>query len=127
MRTSNADFVFVTRYDKNCGSDDDTVITLIGNFIFSKIGKFFFGLNITDILYTYVIGRTSKAKDLSLISQDFKFCVELPIKAKRKGYKLVNSKAYERSRVGGKKKVNVFKDGLIILIYMIKLFIFRTK
>ena len=44
----------------------------------------FFGLNITDILYTYVIGKTSKAKDLRLDSKDFKFCVELPIKAKEK-------------------------------------------
>ncbi len=122
INSSNADLVFGTRYEKNCGSDDDTLITLIGNFIFTKIGKLFFNLNITDILYTYVLGKTSKAKDLNLISQDFKFCVELPIKAKRKGYKLANSKAYERSRIGGVKKVNVFKDGFLILIAMIKLF-----
>ena len=121
-----ADFVFGTRYEKNCGSDDDTIITLIGNFIFTKIGMLFFGLNITDILYTYLLGKTSKAKDLKLNSKDFKFCVELPIKAKRKGHKLVTSKAYERSRIGGKKKVNAFKDGLLILMYMIKLFFVRN-
>ena len=126
INDQKADFVFGTRYEKNCGSDDDTIITLIGNFIFTKIGILFFGLNITDILYTYLVGKTSKAKDLKLNSKDFKFCVELPIKAKRKGYKLVTSKAYERSRIGGKKKVNAFKDGLVILIYMIKLFFIRN-
>ena len=126
LNDNKADFVFATRYEKNCGSDDDTIITLIGNFIFTKIGKLFFGLNLTDILYTYVMGKTSKVRDLSLISKDFSFCVELPIKAKRKGYKLVNSKAYERLRIGGKKKVNPFKDGLIILIYLIKLFFIRN-
>ena len=126
INDKKADFVFGTRYEKNCGSDDDTIITLIGNFIFTKIGILFFGLNITDILYTYLIGKTSKAKDLKLNSKDFKFCVELPIKAKRKGYKLATSKAYERSRIGGKKKVNAFKDGLVILIYMIKLFFIRN-
>ena len=126
MRNNEADFVFGTRYEKNCGSDDDTVITSIGNFIFTKIGNIFLSLNITDILYTYIIGKTSKAKDLNLSSKDFKFCVELPIKAKRKGCKLVTSKAYERSRIGGKKKVNVFKDGLMILIEMIKLFFFKN-
>ena len=126
INDKKADFVFGTRYEKNCGSDDDTIITLIGNFIFTKIGMFFFGLNITDILYTYIIGKVSKARDLRLNSKDFKFCVELPIKAKRKGHKLVTSKAYERSRIGGKKKVNAFKDGLIILMYMIKLFVFRN-
>ncbi len=121
-----ADFVFGSRYEKNCGSDDDTIITLIGNFIFTKIGILFFGLNITDILYTYLIGKTLKAKDLKLNSKDFKFCVELPIKAKRKGHKLVTSKAYERCRISGKKKVNAFKDGFIILMYMIKLFFIRN-
>ena len=126
IRANEADFVFGTRYEKNCGSDDDTIITLIGNFIFTKIGNLFFGLNVTDILYTYIIGNTSKAKNLSLRSKDFKFCVELPIKAKRSGYKLVNSKAYERSRIGGKKKVNPFRDGFIILIYLIKLFFVRN-
>ena len=126
INDKKADFVFGTRYEKNCGSDDDTIITLIGNFIFTKIGMFFFGLNITDILYTYIIGKVSKARDLRLNSKDFKFCVELPIKAKRKGHKLVTSKAYERSRIGGKKKVNAFKDGLIILMYMIKLFVIRN-
>ena len=84
LNDKKADFVFGTRYEKNCGSDDDTIITFVGNFIFTKIGMLFFGLNITDILYTYVIGKTSKAKDLRLGSKDFKFCVELPIKAKVK-------------------------------------------
>ena len=126
INDKKADFVFGTRYEKNCGSDDDTIITLVGNFIFTKIGTLFFGLNITDILYTYLVGKTSKAKDLKLNSKDFRFCVELPIKAKRKGYKLVTSKAYERSRIGGKKKVNAFKDGLVILIYMIKLFFIKN-
>jgi len=122
INTTKADFIFGTRYEKDCGSDDDTIITLIGNYIFTKIGKLFFNLNITDILYTFVLGKTSKAKDLNLKSKDFKFCVELPIKAKRKGYKLANSKAYERSRIGGKKKVNAFKDGFLILLAMVRLF-----
>ena len=126
LNDQKADFVFATRYEKNCGSDDDTIITFIGNFIFTRIGMLFFGLNITDILYTYTIGKTSKAKDLRLNSKDFKFCVELPIKAKRKNFKLITSKAHERSRIAGKKKVNAFKDGLVILIYMIKLFFIRN-
>ena len=41
LNDQKADFVFATRYEKNCGSDDDTIITLIGNFIFTKIGRLF--------------------------------------------------------------------------------------
>ena len=118
------DFVFASRYEKNCGSDDDTFITFIGNYIFTYLGKIFFKLNISDILYTYVIARTSSAKKLNLTSKDFSFCVELPIKAKRANYKISTSKSYERSRIAGKKKVNAFRDGLKILFSMIKL-VFR--
>ena len=35
------DFIFASRYMKEGGSDDDDFITLIGNKIFSLIGRFF--------------------------------------------------------------------------------------
>ena len=35
----NNDFVYTTRYEKTGSSEDDTLITLIGNKIFSKLGK----------------------------------------------------------------------------------------
>ena len=74
-------------------------------------------------MYTYVLGNTEKVKNLKLIKEDFSFCVELPIKAKKKGLNLVTNSAFERKRIGGKKKVNAFKDGLKILISMISLFL----
>ena len=100
----NFDFVFASRYEKNCSSEDDTWVTFIGNFIFSKIGNIFFNLEITDILYTYVIGKTILAQQLNLTRKDFVFCVELPIKAKRQNLKITTSKSNERARIGGKKK-----------------------
>ncbi len=126
LKDDKCDFVFASRYEKNCGSEDDTFITLIGNYIFTFLGKFFFKLKITDILYTYVMARTSCTKKLGLTAKDFSFCVELPIKAKRANYKICTSKSYERARIAGKKKVNAFRDGLKILISMIKLF-FKMK
>ena len=116
------DFVFASRYEKGCGSDDDTFVTFIGNYIFTYLGKIFFKLKISDILYTYVMARTSCAKKLKLTAKDFSFCVEFPIKAKRDGYKICTSKSYERSRIAGEKKVSAFKDGLKILLSMIRLF-----
>ena len=126
LKDDKFDFVFASRYERNCGSEDDTLITLIGNYIFTFLGKFFFKLMITDILYTFVMARTSCIKKLGLTAKDFSFCVELPIKAKRAGYKICTSKSFERPRIAGKKKVNAFRDGLKILISMIKLF-FKVK
>ena len=52
-------------------------------------------------------------------------CVEMPIKAKRRGFKLSTIPSFERSRIAGTKKVNAFWDGLLILIKMIKLFFLK--
>ena len=122
LKGDKCDFVFASRYEKDCGSEDDTLITLIGNYIFTFLGKIFFKLKITDILYTFVMARTSCAKKLGLTAKDFSFCVELPIKAQRANYKICTSKSFERSRIAGQKKVNAFKDGLKILFSMIKFF-----
>ena len=122
LHSNNSDLVFGTRYEKDCSSEDDTLITSIGNFIFTNLGKIFFRLKISDILYTYVIGKTEKVKNLNLQSKDFVFCVELPIKANRSNLLLSNSKSNERARIAGTKKVNAFRDGLKILLGMIKLF-----
>ena len=116
------DFVFASRYEKQGGgSDDDTIVTLIGNNIFTFLGNLFFGLKISDILYTYIIGKTLSFKKLNLKSNDFRLCVEIPIKAKKMKLKYVCSPSYERSRVAGFKKVNAIKDGFLILVEMLSL------
>ena len=121
----NSDFVFNSRYEKDGGSDDDTIITLIGNKIFTFICNFLFRLNISDVLFTYVMGKTSCFKNLNLTRNDFTFCIELPVKAKFKNYNLTSLPSYERSRISGTKKVNELKDGFLILISILKLFIFK--
>jgi len=118
-------FVFGSRYEKKGGSEDDTILTYVGNLIFTYLGKLMFSLNITDILYTYVLFETKKFNSLKLKSLDFKLCVELPIKANFKKYKISSIGCYERKRIAGKKKVNEFKDGFLILIKMFELFFKR--
>ena len=56
---------------------------------------------------------------------DFRICVELPIKAKRMNFNYISLPSYERSRIGGKKKVNAIKDGLLILFEMVRLFFIK--
>lgn len=122
LEKEGLDIVFASRYEDNAGSDDDTLVTYIGNYVFTKLGNIFFKLNISDILYTFLIGKTEKVRQLNLNEKNFNFCVELPIKAKRFGLKILSMPAYERKRIAGQKKVSAFKDGLSILICMINLF-----
>ena len=119
---NNLDFVFASRYMSGGGSDDDTFLTTIGNFIFSGLGNVFFSLKISDILYTFLLGKTESFKKLALKSKDFCLCVEMPIKAKRNKMNFVDIPSYERKRIAGKKKVNEFRDGFKIFFYMVKKF-----
>jgi len=123
--TRDFDFIFGSRYLNNAKSDDDTIITSLGNYIFSKIGKIFFKVRLTDILYTYVLCDTKKTETLNLSSEDFGFCVELPIKIERKKYRYTDIPSHERKRISGKKNVNEFIDGFKILIKMIKFFFYK--
>jgi glycosyltransferase involved in cell wall biosynthesis len=120
---NNLDFVFASRYSLKGKTDDDTFLTFIGNKIFSSIGNIFFRLGIDDILFTFVMGKTKSFQNLQLKNSDFRFCVELPIKAKRNGNKYINMGSHERKRLKGYKKVSEFKDGFLILIELLRLFL----
>ena len=123
--SKNGDFIFNSRYENSGGSDDDTFLTYIGNRLFTFICNLLFRLDISDVLFTYVMGKTLAFKSLELKRKDFRFCIELPVSAKLKKYKLISRPSYERSRLSGKKKVNEFTDGLLILISILTMFIFR--
>jgi glycosyltransferase involved in cell wall biosynthesis len=121
--SNNSNFVFASRYKGlNSGSKDDTFLTFIGNKIFTFICNFLFSLNLSDVLFTYVIGETTFFKKLKLKSSNFSICVEIPIKIKMLHYKMLSIPSLERKRLLGEKKVREFKDGFTILIYIIKLF-----
>ena len=119
------DLVFASRYLKGGGSDDDNIVTFVGNKCFSLIGNLLFNLNLSDILYTFIIGKTKSVRMLGLKYHDFRICVEIPIKAKFKKMNYICTPSFERERIGGKKKVNALKDGLLILseivIYFLRL------
>ncbi len=118
------DLIFGSRYQKpGGGSEDDDIVTFVGNYFFTFLGNIFFDLKITDILYTYILGKTSSLKKLDLKNSDFRICVELPIKSKLLKLKYICLPSYERKRIGGKKKVNALKDGLLILIEIVKYFL----
>ena len=119
-------FIFASRYLKNGGSEDDTIITLIGNKFFSALCKILFSLKINDILYTYIMGTTQLFNNLNISSKDFRFCVELPIKIEKNKYSYASIPSYEKKRIAGVKKVNNFKDGFLILYKIVRLFFLKN-
>ena len=125
IKKENNQIIFGSRYEKNAGSHDDDLITKVGNYFFSLMGNIFFSLNISDILFTYIVAEKSAMDKLSLISDDYCLCIEIPIKAKKMNFKYTTHPCVERKRFADKKKVKAFKDGFKILIYLINNFFIK--
>ena len=114
------DIVFGSRYEKNAYSLDDDFITRVGNFFFTFLGNFLMKLKISDLLFTYILGKTECFKKMNLSSDDYSLCVEIPFKTKKFGFKYTTHPCIERKRLADKKKVKAFSDGLKILVYLVK-------
>tara|TARA_Y100001935_G_C17295992_1_gene506102 strand:+ start:725 stop:1405 length:681 start_codon:yes stop_codon:yes gene_type:complete len=123
ISTHKLDLVFGSRYEKNAYSLDDDFITRVGNFFFTFLGNFLMKLKISDLLFTYIIGKTECFKNMNLSCNDYSLCVEIPFKTKKLGFKYSTHPCIERKRLADKKKVKAFSDGFKILIYLIKKFL----
>ncbi len=117
----NYDFVFASRYLNNEKSDDDTFITKIGNFFFTKLVQILFKINTTDVLFFFVLGKKKNLNNLNITENDFSICTEFIIKAHKK-FNCAEVLSKERKRLYGVSKVNKFFDGLSILNNIIKLY-----
>ena len=114
------EFIFGSRYTKQKKSEDDDMITYIGNVIFTFLCKKILKIKLTDILYTFVLCDVEKFNKLKIKANDFRLCIELPIKIHNLGVSYCEIACIERKRYAGKKKVNVFKDGFLIFVEILK-------
>ncbi len=59
---NNKDFIFASRYEKQAGSEDDTIITLIGNYFFSLIKSTFFEIRSIKVTLWFCASKIAFAK-----------------------------------------------------------------
>lgn len=112
--------VFASRYLKGSGSEDDTFIRFVGNKFFTALTNLLHGVGISDSLFLFAAIDKNVFNSLGLKYQGFEFCVEVPIKAHKKGYKFAQIPSFERKRFHGKSRVNAFIHGIKILKTIIK-------
>lgn len=122
LKKDKTEIIYAERYGKGAGSLDDTLITYVGNRIFTILGKIFFNLQLNDILHTFFLCEVKKFKQMNFKFKDFSFCIEFPIKARRANISCSYIATIEKKRYDGVPKVRSFVDGAKILIGMIILF-----
>jgi glycosyltransferase involved in cell wall biosynthesis len=115
------DIVFCSRYLPDSGSDDDTAIRALGNWVFTFLLRTLFGVKLSDALFFYALGRRELFEGLDLEARDFSLCVEIPVKVHKAGYRYAEIPLKERTRIAGVSKVNALWDGLSILAFMVRL------
>ena len=116
----NYEFVFCSRYLGGQVSEDETLITKIGNIFFTYFVKIFFGIKSTDVLFLYFMTKTDNLRAIDCKMFDFRICIEILVNAYKK-FKCVEIFSKEKKRLFGESKVNKLLDGIKILSYLIVL------
>lgn len=97
------------------GSDDQNVIRLFGNAVFTFLFSLLFGVNIMDVLNGYKAFCREIITDCRHRAKGFDVEIEIAAQAVRKGYKIVEVSTHENRRSGGVMKSHALRDGFQIL------------
>ncbi|MBI2625263.1 MAG: glycosyltransferase family 2 protein [Candidatus Nealsonbacteria bacterium] len=109
------DFVMASRYLPGSGSADDTVLHYLGNRLFTHLCNFIHGSHYSDTLYFFFAVKKRVFEKIKVESPGFEYCMELPIKIHKAGFKIAQIPSFERKRTTGQAKVKAFSDGWKIL------------
>lgn len=130
------DMVIVSRYKDGARSYDDDLITGFGNWLYTRIINLLFRSHYTDTMVMYRAYKTRLIRDLELdrdatyaIPETLLRTVEgyeliLSVRAARRKLKVGEIPGDEPRRIGGERKLQVFRWGLAHLFHMAWDFLF---
>ncbi|MDP3990842.1 MAG: glycosyltransferase family 2 protein [Candidatus Nealsonbacteria bacterium] len=109
-----------SRYVQKKKTADDTWLRYFGNQFFTFLTRILHGVKTADILYMFAAFKKEVFEKVSLRSPGFEFCIELPVKAHKAGFKFGEVPCVERKRLADETKVNDLLDGWKILSAILK-------
>ena len=114
------DLVLASRYLKGGGSEEDTILHFIGNKFFTFLCNLLYKVNVSDVLYFFLVAKKEVFETIKPQCLNAGFCVEVPIKTAKAGFKIGEIPSFEKRRMAGKAKVNAFTTGFKILTKVLK-------
>lgn len=114
------DFVIVSRYKDGAKSYDDDFMTAIGNKVFTAMTNLMFGTKYTDVLVGYRAYRKEHFDKLNLDADGLSWPLQEAVRFATSGCRVGEIGGDEPERVGGQRKMRVFKTGWEILILMFR-------
>ena len=116
------DLLIVSRYLQGDKSYDDDFFTKIGNKIFTTTINILFGGKYTDSLVIFRAYKKNLINDLKIDAEHMTFEEQISIRAAQKKLKITEIPGDEPPRIGGERKIRVFKTGLTLFLEIFKNF-----
>ena len=117
------DMVIASRYLGPAKSEDDDVVTAFGNWLFTRTVNLFFGGKYTDVMVIFRAYRKQLVYDLELTSEEGFRMAELlfgtkiswepllSVRAAKRKLKVTEIPGDEPARIGGERKLQLFRWG----------------
>ena len=105
------DLVIGTRYGDGARSYDDTWITRLGNWGFTRLINILFGGSFSDAMMGYRAYRIAAFKTMQVDEDGLTFPTQGSIQFAKYGYKIGEVGASEPKRIGGERKAHNFYTG----------------
>jgi glycosyltransferase involved in cell wall biosynthesis len=112
---SGADFVKGSRFLQGGGTDDMSIIRMLGNWGLTQLVRVFFGSGFSDLCYGYNAFWKRNLTRLNFACNGFEIETALNLSALRSEMKVLEVPSFERSRVHGQSNLNPLRDGLRVL------------
>lgn len=131
------DMVIASRYAKGAKSYDDDFLTAFGNWFFTSLVNLLYHAHYTDVMGIYRAYKKRLIYDLGLDKDDgyvmaeriFKTNISweplLSVRAAKRRLRVLDIPADEPARIGGERKLQVFKWGAAYLFQIVREFFIR--
>lgn len=119
------DIVIASRYLGGARSYDDDIVTAFGNKMFTRLTNLLFNGKITDSLVMYRAYKRSVIKELKVNTKNSSWGGQLLFRALKKKMKVGEISANEPARIGGIRKMQPLRNGLVELSMILKEFLIR--
>lgn len=114
------DLVIASRYAPGAHSDDDDLLTALGNWGFTFVTNLLFWSSYTDVLVGFRGYRKEAYNKLAMTSRGLDWSIQMPILFHKKRLRVLDIPAIEPARIGGVRKMRPIKTGWLILKTLIK-------
>lgn len=110
------DMVIASRYTGGAKSEDDSLLTCIGNWLFTTMINVVFGGHFTDTLVIYRAYRMKMIREVGLFDNpNHQFTSQSCIRCAKFKRKYTDIPGDEPARIGGASKLRPFYNGMLIL------------